>query len=84
VLSAESGVLRQRSLGVDLQARLLDTQVSLAKALGGSLEAPAASSAAAVTTTVPATPSQPVGTTATAPIASPSQAQRVALSGDRS
>jgi len=78
VLSAESGVLRQRSLGVDLQARLLDTQVSLAKALGGSMEAPVAASAAATHL------SQPVGTPATAPIASPSQAQRVALSGDRS
>jgi outer membrane protein TolC len=39
VLSAESGVLRQRGLGVDLQARLIDAQVGLAKALGGSLDA---------------------------------------------
>jgi NodT family efflux transporter outer membrane factor (OMF) lipoprotein len=99
VLSTESGVLRQRSLGVDLQARLLDTQVSLAKALGGSLEAPSVPSSAAasalaspaVSTSTSAAPpaasaplSPPAGATVTAPIASPSQTQRVALSGDRS
>jgi NodT family efflux transporter outer membrane factor (OMF) lipoprotein len=48
VLSAESGVLRQRGLGVDLQARLIDAQVGLAKALGGSLDGgPTASSPSA-------------------------------------
>jgi NodT family efflux transporter outer membrane factor (OMF) lipoprotein len=35
VLSAETGVLEQRRLAVDLQARLLDTQVVLVRALGG-------------------------------------------------
>ena len=35
VLSAETGVLEQRRLAVDLQARLLDTQVALVRALGG-------------------------------------------------
>ena len=35
VLSAESGVLTQRRLAVDLAARALDTQVGLIRALGG-------------------------------------------------
>ena len=35
VLSAETAVLDQRRLAVDLQARLLDTQVALVRALGG-------------------------------------------------
>jgi NodT family efflux transporter outer membrane factor (OMF) lipoprotein len=35
VLSAESAVLAQRRLGVDLAARALDTQVALIRALGG-------------------------------------------------
>ena len=35
VLTAETSVLRQRGLAVDLAARALDTQVSLARALGG-------------------------------------------------
>jgi len=35
VLSAESTVLNQRRLGVDLAARALDTQVALIRALGG-------------------------------------------------
>jgi outer membrane protein TolC len=35
VLSAESAVLAQRRLQVDLAARALDTQVALARALGG-------------------------------------------------
>jgi NodT family efflux transporter outer membrane factor (OMF) lipoprotein len=35
VLTAETGVLEQRRLAVDLQARLLDTQVALIRALGG-------------------------------------------------
>src|SRR5437868_7586927 len=35
VLSAESSVLSQRRLAVDLAARALDTQVALIRALGG-------------------------------------------------
>ena len=35
VLSAETAVLEQRRLAVDLQARYLDTQVALIRALGG-------------------------------------------------
>jgi outer membrane protein TolC len=35
VLSAESTVLAQRRLGVDLKARALDNQVQLIRALGG-------------------------------------------------
>ena len=35
VLSAESNVLAQRRLGVDLKARALDNQVQLVRALGG-------------------------------------------------
>lgn len=35
VLSAETAVLAQRRAGVDLQARVLDTQVQLIRALGG-------------------------------------------------
>jgi NodT family efflux transporter outer membrane factor (OMF) lipoprotein len=41
VLNAESAVLNQRRLGVDLQARAIDAQVALVRALGGSA-APAA------------------------------------------
>jgi NodT family efflux transporter outer membrane factor (OMF) lipoprotein len=52
VLSTESSVLNQRLQGVDLQARLLDTQVALAKALGGSL-APAAANTASSSQTQP-------------------------------
>jgi NodT family efflux transporter outer membrane factor (OMF) lipoprotein len=44
VLSAESAVLQQRRLAVDLQARAADTQLALVRALGGSLSpAPVAS-----------------------------------------
>ena len=35
VLTAETSVLRQRGIAVDLAARALDTQVALARALGG-------------------------------------------------
>ncbi len=38
VLSAETAVLNQRRLGVDLTARALDTQVALARALGGGFQ----------------------------------------------
>jgi NodT family efflux transporter outer membrane factor (OMF) lipoprotein len=46
VLSAETAVLNQRRLGVDLAARALDTQVALMRALGGGYRAelPASSS----------------------------------------
>ncbi|MCC7325191.1 MAG: efflux transporter outer membrane subunit [Burkholderiales bacterium] len=39
VLSAETSVLIQRRLGVDLKARELDSQVALARALGGGYDA---------------------------------------------
>jgi NodT family efflux transporter outer membrane factor (OMF) lipoprotein len=42
VLAAETAVLNQRRLGVDLAARALDTQVALIRALGGGYREPAA------------------------------------------
>ncbi|MGZ5183728.1 MAG: efflux transporter outer membrane subunit [Caldimonas sp.] len=41
VLNAETNVLAQRRLGVDLRARTLDTQMLLVRALGGGYAAPA-------------------------------------------
>jgi NodT family efflux transporter outer membrane factor (OMF) lipoprotein len=46
VLTAETSVLNQRRQSVDLVARSLDTQVALARALGGGYSAPAATLAA--------------------------------------
>lgn len=46
VLTAETAVLAQRRLAVDLAARALDTQVALARALGGGYAAPATNVAA--------------------------------------
>jgi NodT family efflux transporter outer membrane factor (OMF) lipoprotein len=40
VLAAETAVLNQRRLGVDLAARALDTQVALIRAVGGGYAAP--------------------------------------------
>jgi len=42
VLSAETNVLAQRRLGVDIRARTLDTQMLLVRSLGGGYAAPAA------------------------------------------
>ena len=42
VLSAETNVLAQRRLGVDIRARTLDTQMLLVRALGGGYVAPPA------------------------------------------
>ena len=42
VLSAETNVLAQRRIGVDIRARALDTQMLLVRALGGGYAAPAA------------------------------------------
>ena len=39
VLNAETAVLNQRRMGVDLAARALDTQVALVRALGGGYRA---------------------------------------------
>ena len=47
VLTAETSVLAQRRLAVDLAARALDTQVGLARALGGGWQPPATATAAA-------------------------------------
>ncbi|CAN7487500.1 efflux transporter outer membrane subunit [Variovorax paradoxus] len=47
VLTAETAVLAQRRLAVDLAARALDTQVGLARALGGGWQPPATATAAA-------------------------------------
>lgn len=41
VLAAENGVLTQRRLAADLKARELDSQVALARALGGGYDAAA-------------------------------------------
>jgi NodT family efflux transporter outer membrane factor (OMF) lipoprotein len=46
VLTAETAVLAQRRLAVDLAARALDTQVALARALGGGWQPPATATAA--------------------------------------
>lgn len=46
VLNAETAVLTQRKLGVDLAARALDTQVQLIRALGGGYTEPDTSAAA--------------------------------------
>jgi NodT family efflux transporter outer membrane factor (OMF) lipoprotein len=51
VLAAETSVLAQRRLGVDLAARALDTQVGLMRALGGGLPGPAGPAAAGTTGT---------------------------------
>jgi outer membrane protein TolC len=48
VLTAENAVLAQRRLAVDLAARALDTQVGLARALGGGYQ-PAPQAVAAAT-----------------------------------
>ncbi len=42
VLAAETNVLAQRRIGVDIRARALDTQMLLVRALGGGYAAPAA------------------------------------------
>ncbi|MBC7602453.1 MAG: efflux transporter outer membrane subunit [Ramlibacter sp.] len=47
VLTAESSVLAQRRLGVDLAARALDTQVQLIRAVGGGYRPDAAAAVAA-------------------------------------
>jgi NodT family efflux transporter outer membrane factor (OMF) lipoprotein len=47
VLTAETSVLAQRRLAVDLAARALDTQVALARALGGGWQPPVATTASA-------------------------------------
>ncbi|WP_295986964.1 efflux transporter outer membrane subunit [uncultured Variovorax sp.] len=47
VLTAETAVLAQRRLAVDLAARALDTQVGLARALGGGWQPPATATASA-------------------------------------
>lgn len=49
VLTAETAVLAQRRLAVDLAARALDTQVGLARALGGGWQPPATATASAPT-----------------------------------
>ncbi|HSI60279.1 MAG TPA: efflux transporter outer membrane subunit [Ideonella sp.] len=54
VLNAESQVLAQRRLGVDLQARLLDTQVSLMKSLGGGWQDSASPTTTVATSTATA------------------------------
>lgn len=57
VLSAETAVLTQRRLGVDLAARALDTQVQLIRALGGGFNANASITLAGATA-----PSSPIST----------------------
>jgi NodT family efflux transporter outer membrane factor (OMF) lipoprotein len=49
VLTAETSVLKQRRLAVDLDARALDTQVALIGALGGGYQAPAQARASSAT-----------------------------------
>lgn len=63
VLSAESAVLAQRRNAVDLQARALDTQFNLIRALGGSLQSPS-SSAVSTAITTPSQDNKPGATQA--------------------
>lgn len=63
VLNAESQVLAQRRLGVDLAARTLDTQAALMKALGGGW-APIAAPAAAPAPTAASTEASAAATLA--------------------
>lgn len=51
VLTAESTVLAQRRQAVDLAARALETQVGLARALGGGWQPPVAVAASSKTAT---------------------------------
>jgi outer membrane protein TolC len=53
VLTAETSVLAQRREAVDLAARALDTQVGLARALGGGWQPATSTTAAAGTTPTP-------------------------------
>jgi NodT family efflux transporter outer membrane factor (OMF) lipoprotein len=53
VLTAETSVLAQRREAVELAARALDTQVGLARALGGGWQPATSSTAAAGTTSTP-------------------------------
>lgn len=59
VLSAETAVLAQRRLAVDLQARQLDNQAALVRALGGGLSP--------VSTASPASPVSPIPTSSNPP-----------------
>ena len=52
VLSAETSVLSQRRLAVDLAGRALDTQVALIRALGGGYQAESTSASQSVTKTI--------------------------------
>lgn len=52
VLSAETAVLAQRRLAVDLAARALDTQVQLIRALGGGYASPASAGISAPSSTL--------------------------------
>jgi len=54
VLTAETAVLAQRRQAVDLEARRLDTQVALIRALGGGYAAPMPGTAAGAVATAPA------------------------------
>lgn len=51
MLAAETAVLAQRRQAVDLAARALDTQVALARALGGGWQGEAGDRQAAATAT---------------------------------
>ncbi len=59
VLSAETAVLAQRRLAVDLAARALDTQVQLIRALGGGYNANPQTTATAAALSSPITTAQP-------------------------
>jgi NodT family efflux transporter outer membrane factor (OMF) lipoprotein len=58
VLSAETNVLTQRRAGADLKARALDSQVALARALGGGYVAPDAQALAQAATGTPTAPAR--------------------------
>ncbi len=79
VLGAESNVLNQRRLGVDLQARATDTQLALVRALGGSLNPSTSTS-----TSTSKNPSSAPPDTLSARQVTPSQINTPAQTGDRS
>lgn len=59
VLSAETAVLTQRRLAVDLTARALDTQVQLIRALGGGFHANSGNTLASATLSSPISSTKP-------------------------
>lgn len=71
VLSAESGVLAQRTLAAELKARALDAQAQLMQALGGGWRDGPVAAASPGAPTTPTTPTTPTATARTARLDAP-------------